>query len=239
MILCDPSQHWSASQDRAWQALGNGPRWVRYSITPEAPSDPAGMASLDGGDTANGVVNGDQAVLFDQTVMLRAINNGLTPRAFLWNQRTDASPPNLKLGPNCWLLIAQTRSETEALSEQLLDAMIGAVGAAWSEPQPTGLDALAAIQALESGQVAGVLVLGGEALAALGHDGRGLNDLRGWSHRLLVGDTQVPVIVSFSPQELLREPLAKAAAWRDLQLARSLLIQGECLPISAIESNLA
>jgi len=243
VIWGEPSQRWTVSQDRAWQTLGIGPRWVRTSKTPEARSDAAVLDSPVGGDPANDLVKEDQPVVFEQAVMLRAINDVLMPRVFLWSQRSDASPPDRKLGHRCWLLISQRPSETTAttaLSEQLLDAMIGAVGAAWSKPESAGAsDAVVATQALKSGQVAGVLVLGGEALAALGHDGRHLNDLRGRSHRLRVGDLQVPVIVSFEPQQLLREPLAKAAAWHDLQLARSLTTQGECLPIKETESNLA
>ena len=213
------------------------------SKTPEARSDAGGLDSPVGGDPANDLVKEDQTVVFEQAVMLRAINDVLMPRVFLWSQRSDASPPDRKLGHRCWLLISQRPAEptaTTALSEQLLDAMIGAVGAAWSKPESAGAsDAVVATQALKSGQVAGVLVLGGEALAALGHDGRHLNDLRGRLHRLRVGDLQVPVIVSFEPQQLLREPLAKADAWHDLQLARSLSTQGECLPIKETESNLA
>jgi DNA polymerase len=66
-----------------------------------------------------------------------------------------------------------------------------------------------------------VLVLGQEALATLGHDGQSLDELRGRAHWLSVDKTTVPVIVSFAPQALLREPLNKAGAWRDLLLAKS------------------
>jgi hypothetical protein len=103
--------------------------------------------------------------------------------------------------------------------------MLGAVGAAWSKPEISGgsdrCDSLEAMRVIESGRLGGVLVLGREALATLGHDGQSLDELRGRPHRLSVDKTTIPVIVSFAPQALLREPLNKAGAWRDLQLAKS------------------
>jgi DNA polymerase len=118
--------------------------------------------------------------------------------------------------------------------------MLGAIGATWSKPEhPGGPEPVEAVRLLESGQVGGVLALGSEALITLGHQGSRLEDLRGRVLPLLNGEHQVPVIVSFALQHLLREPMDKAGAWRDLQLARSLQAQGACFPISETESNLA
>jgi hypothetical protein len=118
--------------------------------------------------------------------------------------------------------------------------MLDAIGAEWAKPAHSGVfDPQAAIRTLESGQVSGVLVLGDQALADLGLGGQCVNDLRGRTHQLRFGPFEIPVIVSFAPHQLLREPLDKVRAWRDLQLAKSLQTQGACFPINEIESNLA
>lgn len=197
--------------------LGIGPRWVRQSIE-----------------------TGAQSANFDQAAMIGAFNRGLTARMFQWPNHSYEAQEVLKRGPDSWLLLSQTQSESPAQAEHLLDAMLSAIGATWSKPEYSGgPEPLKAIRVLESGQVGGVLVLGSEALVTLGHEGSRLEDLRGRAHPLLIGELQIPVIVSFGPQHLLNEPLDKARAWRDLQLARSLQVQGACFPISETESNLA
>lgn len=70
--------------------------------------------------------------------------------------------------------------------------------------------------------VKAVLVLGPHAAkAVLGASAHPVTfgQLRGQSHRLeLPGQTQsVPVIVTYHPLQLLRQPLAKAKAWQDLK----------------------
>ena len=213
----DSPRSWSTSQDRAWRMLGIGPRWVRWSIE-----------------------SGARSVHLEQAVLVEAFNQGLTVRMFRWLQQPDESQKVLKRGPDCWLVVLQTQSESPAQAEQLVGAILGAIGATWSKSERAGgPETLEAIQMLESGQVGGLLVLGSETLMTLGHEGSRLDDLRGREHRLLVGELQIPVIVSFAPQHLLREPMDKAGAWRDLQLARSLHLQGACFPISDTESNLA
>jgi hypothetical protein len=197
--------------------LGIGPRWVRQSIE-----------------------TGAQSANFDQAAMIGAFNRGLTARMFQWPNHSYEAQEVLKRGPDRWLLLSQTQSESPAQAEHLLDAMLSAIGATWSKPEYSGgPEPLKAIRVLESGQVGGVLVLGSEALVTLGHEGSRLEDLRGRAHPLLIGELQIPVIVSFAPQHLLNEPLDKARAWRDLQLARSLQVQGACFPIIETESNLA
>ena len=216
-MLGDSPWAWSPSQDRAWRMLGIGPRWVRQSIE-----------------------TGAQSAKFDQAAMTGAFDQGLTARMFQWPNQSDEAQKVLKRRPDSWLLLSQTQSDSPAQAEHLLDAMLSAIGATWSKPEhPGGPGPLEAMRVLESGQVGGVLVLGSEALVTLGHEGSRLEDLRGRAHPLLIGELQIPVIVSFAPQHLLREPMDKAGAWRDLQLARSLHLQGTCFPISETESNLA
>jgi hypothetical protein len=217
VMLGDSPWAWSPSQDRAWRMLGIGPCWVRQSIE-----------------------TGAQSANFDQAAMIGAFNRGLTARMFQWPNQCYEAQEVLKRGPDSWLLLSQTQSESPAQAEHLLDAMLSAISATWSKPEyPGGPEPLKAIRVLESGQVGGVLVLGREALVTLGHEGSRLEDLRGRAHPLLIGELQIPVIVSFAPQHLLNEPLDKARAWRDLQLARSLQVQGACFPIIETESNLA
>ena len=225
MILGDSPRSWSASQDRAWQMLGIGPRWVRQPIESAVPTIEMGSGGLGGMVTSNIAVDLDQSIRFDQAVFKEAINHGLTARVFHWPNTSEGSQTVVKPSPQSWLLVAQTKSENLALADQLLDAMLGAVGAAWSKPEISGgsdrCDSLEAMRVIESGWLGGVLVLGREALATLGHDGQSLDELRGRAHWLSVDKTTIPVIVSFAPQALLREPLNKAGAWRDLQLAKS------------------
>lgn len=229
-MLGDSPLKWSASQDRAWQMLGIGPHWVRRSIESATPTIETESDGVVGMVTQSVALDLGQSVRFDPSHLMGAINHGLAVRVFHWPERSERSPTLQKRSVQTWLLVAQTKSENPAQADQLLDAMFGAIGAAWSRPALSdGSDdsgSLEAIRIAESGQLGGILVLGGEALAALGHDGTRLGELRGQIHRVPVGRTTIPVIVSFAPQHLLREPLDKAGAWRDLMLAKSAQTQG-------------
>jgi len=242
-MLGDSPRSWSVSQERAWQMLGIGPRWVRQAIESAAPAIDTGSGRVVGMVAKSVALDLDQSVLFDQAHLMGAINHGLAVRVFHWSERSEGSPTFQKRSVQTWLLVAQTKSENPAQADQLLDAMFAAIGAAWSKPAFSGgsddSGSLEAIRVAESGQFGGVLVLGREALAAFGYDGARLGELRGRAHRFSVDKTTIPVIVSFAPQQLLQEPTDKAGAWRDLQLAKSLQTQGACFPISETESNLA
>jgi hypothetical protein len=223
--------------------LGIGPRWVRQAIESAAPAIDTESGRVVGMVAQRAALDLDQSVLFDQAHLMRAINYGLTVGVFQWPDRSEGSPTFQKRSVQTWLLVAQTKSENPAQTDQLLNAMFAAIGAAWSNPALSGGSddpgSLEAIRVAESGQLRGVLVLGREALDALGHDGARLEELRGRAHRFSVDQTTIPVIVSFAPQQVLHEPSDKAGAWRDLQLAKSVQIHGACFPISDTESNLA
>ena len=229
-MLGDSPLKWSASQDRAWQMLGIGPRWVRQIIESAAPTLETESDGVVGLVTQSVALDLDQSIRFDHAHLMGAINHGLAVRVFHWPERSEVSPIFQKRSVQSWLLVEHTKSENPAQTDQLLDAMFAAIGAAWSRPALSGesddSDSLEAIRIAESGPLGGVLILGGEALAALGHDGARLEELRGRIHRVPVGRTTIPVIVSFAPQHLLREPLDKASAWRDLLLAKSAQTQG-------------
>jgi len=242
-MLGDSPRSWSASQERAWQMLGIGPRWVRQAIESAAPAIDTESGRVVGMVAQLAALDLDKSVLFDQAHLMRAIDHGLAVRVFQWPERSEGAPKLQKRSVQNWLLVAQTKSEYPAQADQLLDAMFAAIGVAWSKPALSGgsddSGSLEAIRVAESGQLRGVLVLGREALAALGHDGARLEELRGRPHRFSVDKKTIPVIVSFAPQQLLHGPSDKAGAWRDLQLAKSVQTHGACFPISETESNLA
>lgn len=241
MISGDSSRTWSASQDRAWQMLSIGPRWVRHSGNSAEPSDPSVSDPHYQNSPASAGADLERSVLFDQTVLTKAVQRGLGARAFQWTEQSAGSDAIHQRGLQKWLLISQivepmvsamvsqTQSQLPAPAEQLLISMLGSIEATWAEPAPPGnSDSHAVSQILDWEQVGGVLVLGRNSLEALGHDSNRFEDLRGRHHRLLVNEKSIPVIVTFEPDRLLREPLDKAGAWRDLQLAKSLRSQGTC-----------
>jgi DNA polymerase len=49
------------------------------------------------------------------------------------------------------------------------------------------------------------------------------NELRGAVHSLEVNGEELPVVLSYHPEYLLKKPAEKALAWQDLLLARSLV----------------
>lgn len=49
------------------------------------------------------------------------------------------------------------------------------------------------------------------------------NELRGALHALEVHGDELPVVLSYHPEHLLKKPADKALAWQDLLLARSLV----------------
>ena len=67
-----------------------------------------------------------------------------------------------------------------------------------------------------------ILVVGKVAAHALLDTEASLASLRGRLHRYALDDTSIPVVVTYHPAYLLRQPLDKAKAWEDLQKAARL-----------------
>ena len=61
-----------------------------------------------------------------------------------------------------------------------------------------------------------ILALGGVATAALCGSSDGINRLRGRWQVARIGDLEIPVLPTFHPAYLLRQPAHKALAWADL-----------------------
>lgn len=61
-----------------------------------------------------------------------------------------------------------------------------------------------------------ILALGGTAAKTLLNSADGINKLRGRWHEIRVGECVVPVMPTFHPAYLLRQPAHKALAWADL-----------------------
>jgi uracil-DNA glycosylase family 4 len=68
-----------------------------------------------------------------------------------------------------------------------------------------------------------ILVFGGVATAALCGVSAGINRLRGQWQMARVGDLEVPVLPTFHPAYLLKQPAHKALAWADLCKLRARL----------------
>ncbi|MFN2309262.1 MAG: uracil-DNA glycosylase family protein [Gammaproteobacteria bacterium] len=144
-----------------------------------------------------------------------------------------------------WLVIGEAPGAEEDLrgepfvgrAGQLLDAMLAAIGLsrqtnvyianilkcrppANRDPQP---DEIACCEPYLAQQIAllrprQILVVGRIAAQALLKTAVPLARLRGRVHSL--GETGIPVIVTYHPAYLLRSPGDKRLAWEDLQLAR-------------------
>lgn len=70
-----------------------------------------------------------------------------------------------------------------------------------------------------------ILVLGKTAAQSLLDSMEKVGNLRGKVHEY--GEHKIPLIVSYHPSYLLRKPLDKRKAWRDLQLAQSAMLTTE------------
>lgn len=121
----------------------------------------------------------------------------------------------------------------------LLDRMLAAIGLSrdsayltnlvyWPTPggrapAPAEIAACAPFlrRQIELAKPRAILALGGAAAAALTGGGAGINRLRGkWQ---VLKDSDVPVLPSFHPAQLLAQPSLKALAWQDLQALKARL----------------
>ena len=149
-----------------------------------------------------------------------------------------------------WLLIGEAPGAEEDMaglpfagqSGKLLDAMLAALGLKRDQgvyltnavkcrpednrtPEAAEIDACNGFlsQQIEQIQPKVILALGRPAAyAVLGHEAS-IQSMRGTVHYRQLGDRKIPVVVSYHPAYLLREPAEKWKAWQDLLLARQSL----------------
>jgi hypothetical protein len=72
-----------------------------------------------------------------------------------------------------------------------------------------------------NGQV--VVAMGSQMPRQLLQFDESFEELRGAVHSLELGDDELPVVLTYHPEHLLKQPKDKAKAWQDLLLARSLI----------------
>jgi DNA polymerase III psi subunit len=72
-----------------------------------------------------------------------------------------------------------------------------------------------------NGQV--VVAMGSSMTRQLLQLDEGFEESRGAVHSLELGDNEWPVVLTYHPEHLLKQPKDKAKAWQDLLLARSLI----------------
>ena len=110
---------------------------------------------------------------------------------------------------------------------QLLDRMLASIGRDRDSAYLTnatywlgGPDAAALApfreRQIELARPCAILVFGGVATAALCGVSAGINRLRGQWQVARIGDLEVPVLPTFHPAYLLKQPAHKALAWTDL-----------------------
>ncbi|QXQ07541.1 uracil-DNA glycosylase [Sphingosinicellaceae bacterium] len=157
---------------------------------------------------------------------------------------THGNPPLFADGtPGSALMLVGDMPSADAVlggdAGLLLDRMLAAIGLGRDSaylanlvywPTPGGRSPAAAEIAacapflrrqIELAKPRAILALGGAAAAALTGTSGGINRLRGkWQ---TMSGTDVPVMPSFHPTQLLAQPSLKALAWRDLQALKAKL----------------
>jgi DNA polymerase len=224
--------------------LGLGPRWSRYP--PDVTRVDASISTT--GDASPGAA--DHAETLTQSVLVDAMASGLEYGFFHWAARPTFEQPGVDptQSADCWMMLASPAGEwlerddlpVQAQVSALLESMLSAIGASVaSKPCAGSRDGSVAQEAIERHHMRGILVLGSFAAQAVFGRPYSLESLRGTLHRLTLGASTVPLIVTYSVEHLIDHPADKAGAWRDLNFARSARTQGVCFPISETESNLA
>ena len=224
--------------------LGLGPRWSSNQLD----SNRADASIRTRGDQPSDTAENGEALT--HSVLVDAMASGLEYGFFGWPQPPLGERPggDSAQSTDCWLMLASPVGElresdhlpVQAQSRALLESMLSAIGASIaSAPCAGSRDGVVAREALERHHLHGILVLGTAAAHAVFGRQCSLESLRGTVHRLKLGASTVPLIVTYSVEHLLDHPADKAGAWRDLNLAGSARTQGVCLPISETESNLA
>ena len=224
-----------------------GPRWMRRSPDPQAVEPSLGSTTSAAADAI------ERSGTLEKSRLVDAIASGLGCGFFRWpaQSRIEQGPADLAPVPDSWLVLGLSESESAAREDSamraqnsaLLEAMLGAIGAigvsVTGTSAPDRTHQTNTMELVESHRILGVLVLGQQAAQAVFGLHRSVESLRATVHRLALGPSTIPLIVTFSVQHLRQHPSDKAGAWRDLNLARAARAQGSCFPMSDTESNLA
>ncbi len=236
------------SRRRAWDWLEIGPAWIPRTGAPELETD-AGARHVPG---ATGAGAQDAAGVADIAVMnwesLRAEVTACQ-RCALAGTRTQTVFGVGSPQARCLVVGEAPGAEEDRRGEpfvgragQLLDRMLAAIGCSRERDvfianvlkcrPPGNRDPLpaevAACQHFLARQVelvapAVIVVLGRFAAQSVLETDASIASLRGQRHSYRAGSAQIPVVVTYHPAYLLRNPLDKGKAWRDLCLAAELL----------------
>lgn len=226
------------SQRRAWPWLGAGPVWTPRSARGAADDLPAGGDEPGGQDEGGGaaweILRGE--VTACQRCPLAASRN-----------RTVFGVGDQRA--RCLVVGEAPGAEEDRLGEpfvgragELLDAMLAAIDhdrqrnvfiANVLKCRPPGNRDPAAeevaqcqpylVRQVELIAPTVIVALGRFAAQTLLATDASIASLRGQAHGCRIGGREIPVVVTYHPAYLLRSPLDKAKAWRDLRLVADLL----------------
>ena len=240
------------SRRRAWEWLEIGPAWAPRSPVPASgapasvPTSPADPALVAAGPEAPPASPGDIAGM--DLATLRAEVAACT-RCELAASRTQTVFGVGKPRARCMLIGEAPGAEEDRRGEpfvgragQLLDRMLAAIGCSREtdvfianvlkcrppgnrDPLPSEVACCNPFLARQVALVAPavIVVLGRFAAQSLLATDASIASLRGQSHAYRVGGAEIPVVVTYHPAYLLRNPLDKGKAWRDLCRAAELL----------------
>ncbi len=222
------------SQQRAWDALALGPRWVSREQPPR--SEP---------DRREQILTLDWPALRERVASCQAcaLAGGRTQTVFGVGAQ-DAS----------WMVIGEAPgAEEDACGEpfvgkagKLLDNMLASIGLSREknvfianvlkcrppnnrDPQATEVACCQAflMRQIELVKPGIILVMGRFAAQTLLKTEASIASLRGRVHGYALGEMTVPVVVTYHPAYLLRTPADKVKSWSDLCLARALAAQAD------------
>ncbi len=225
------------SQRRAWPWLGTGPLWTMRSARA-----PVGEAAEPGGDS-----RGQGVASADWESLRREVSS--CERCSLCATRTQTVFGVGSEHARCLVIGEAPGAEEDRRGEpfvgragELLDLMLGAIGhdrqrdvfiANVLKCRPPGnrdpaAEEVARCQPFLARQVeliapAVIVALGRFAAQSLLATDASIASLRGRAQSCRIGEREIPVVVTYHPAYLLRNPLDKAKAWRDLCLVAGML----------------
>lgn len=227
---------------RGWQALGFGPWWVARGEQPSDAAD-AGAAEAAPDEPAAAPADAQRVAALDWDGLQQAVA-GCTACTLCETRRNTVFGSGAREGE--WLLIGEAPGADEDASGEafvgqagrLLDQMLAAIGADRRQhayianvikcrppnnrdPSPEEVARCAPFLQRQIALLSpGVIVALGRfaAQALLGTDAS-VASLRGRVHEWRGEARTIPLVVTYHPAYLLREPADKARAWSDLCLA--------------------